>query len=186
MIAAPYAPTAMKPAWPTENSPMYPFTRFRLVVRMMLTPTLTSSSWRYGLMISNRGSTQESAKRTASTSGMRQLLRRMAIWSLCPVATGSDLLQGRPAEEAVRTQNQQGKHERKDGQIPVRRRQDGHDEDLDRAQQESAEHGSAHMADTADHRGDERLPAHEHAHVRIDDRIREAVENAGRAAERSA
>jgi CheY-like chemotaxis protein len=36
-----YAPTAMNPAWPSENWPVWPFTRFKLVARMMLIPTKT-------------------------------------------------------------------------------------------------------------------------------------------------
>ena len=37
-MAEPYAPSDMKPAWPMQNCPVNPFTRFRLTVIMMLMP----------------------------------------------------------------------------------------------------------------------------------------------------
>jgi hypothetical protein len=39
-----YAPTAMNPACPQENSPIYPLTRFRLEDIMILTPTNMSTN----------------------------------------------------------------------------------------------------------------------------------------------
>ena len=44
IFAAVYAPTAMKPAWPSENWPVKPFTTLSETARMMFTPMLTKRS----------------------------------------------------------------------------------------------------------------------------------------------
>ena len=38
--AAPYAPTDMKPAWPSASWPRYPVVRLRLAVSIMFIPTI--------------------------------------------------------------------------------------------------------------------------------------------------
>ena len=44
IFAAVYAPTAMKPAWPSENWPVNPFTTLSETARTTFTPTLTRMS----------------------------------------------------------------------------------------------------------------------------------------------
>ena len=39
-----YAPIAMNPAWPIENSPVKPLIRFRLTARITLMP-ISTSTW---------------------------------------------------------------------------------------------------------------------------------------------
>ena len=69
-----YAPTAIKPACPTENSPIYPLIRFRLIVRMILIPMYIKISWIYGLIRLNCGIKNESTRPTASKTGSSQRL----------------------------------------------------------------------------------------------------------------
>src|SRR3990172_6254511 len=191
IFAAVYAPTAMKPAWPMENWPVKPFTTLSDTARMMLMPMSVRSLARKGPRAGTRTSCAAKARPTPTTRGKsprgtvartdgrssRPRSARAVVMGLPlgrspppggPVTepppagrSSSHLLRRRGAEQARGAEQEDRDEQREHVDVAQVRRQVAGAEQLDHADEQAAQHGAAHVADAADHRGHEGLEAEE-------------------------
>src|SRR5580698_6576638 len=93
------------------------------------------------------------ASRNAPSISTRPLCAPACLTAACI----SDLLDVRPAEQALRQEDQGDRQHREGGDVFVVDGKVGRPEGLDQADQEAAHHGAGQRADAAEHSGGERF-----------------------------
>src|SRR5262245_62868709 len=144
----------MKPAWPIENWPVNPFTRFNETASTMLMP-ISISTWKwYGF--NARGSSRLSA--TSASSVSTGPTRRLI----------SNLLRHGAAEDARGAHEQDDDEQDERDRVAVRGREVAGHHHLGHAHDQPAHDRARDVADAAQHRGHERLQPGQDAHVGLD------------------
>src|SRR5690242_19133096 len=174
----------MKPAWPMENWPVRPFTRFRDTARMTAMP-MWLMFWKVYSSPKSGLSATFSSIRTRNGMAMKKgsqlrTARPLRLSALPPKKPAIlDLLRGALAEQAGGLhQEDEDEDGEGDGVLPGGADVAG-DELLGEAEDEAAEHGALHVADAAQDRGHERLEAGHQPHQGLHLAEGARVEDAG-------
>src|ERR1700751_3040970 len=113
------------------------------------------------------GSSRKKQRRAVTPASFAAAAMSMRVARASVSAPMSDFLDVRPAEQALRQEDQRDREHREGGDVLVVDREVGGPHGLDQPDQDPADHRPGQRADAAEHRGGERLHARHEAIVEL-------------------